>query len=212
MITKKSFYGTYWIGLFDEMILFQILKNTPGDFLEIGTYDGIIATLAAKKFPNKTIHCVDLFKSGYLTGGGHKKYWKKNVAKHKVTNIKLLEGDSKKIVPNLKKQYGVIFIDGNHSYRAVLCDLNNSWKKLLPNGILVVHDYSLIKDVRKAVSKFCISKKIKTTEVTGNLGLISKNNTFNKKFLYICQIYKPVYQIYRLVSILKIKINSLFKK
>jgi len=190
MATKKSFYGTYWINRLEESFLFQILKNTPGDFLEIGSYDGIIATLVAKKFPNKTIHCVDLFKKGYSTAAGHKRYWKRNVAEHKVTNIKLFEGDSRKIIPRLKRKYGLIFIDGDHSYRTVLRDLENSWKRLLPKGILVFHDYGKIKDVTRAADEFCISKNKKTILVMHSLGLIPKNKKISKKILFIYLIYR----------------------
>lgn len=53
-----------------------------------------------------------------------------------------------------------IFIDGNHSYKAVLEDLNNFYKKIKSGGIISGHDFQLF-EVKKAVVEFREKNKIK---------------------------------------------------
>ena len=55
-----------------------------------------------------------------------------------------MKGFSDVLLPNListKKQYDIIFIDGNHTAPYVLSDAIMSWKLLKVNGIMIFDDY-----------------------------------------------------------------------
>lgn len=55
-------------------------------------------------------------------------------------NFELRKGDSAKVLTTLDKiENGVIFIDGNHTYKACLTDYKNSLK-ILKHGYIILHD------------------------------------------------------------------------
>lgn len=184
MATKRNYFGTYWLNQLEVTMLFSLLKRTAGDFLEIGTFHGIIATMIARKFPQKQINCVDLFKKAYGTEAGDEKIWYKNVKKYKLKNIRLYKGDSRKIVPKLRNKYGFIFVDGNHSYPAVKEDLKNCWRKLNEDGVLAFHDYKLTDQATKAIEEFRKEKKLKIFGPIGSFGFIYKKEGSSPPFSY----------------------------
>lgn len=55
---------------------------------------------------------------------------------------RVVEGDSKKTLLELKENFGLVFIDGDHSYEATKSDMEVSAKLLNRCGLMVVHDYS----------------------------------------------------------------------
>lgn len=63
-----------------------------------------------------------------------------------------------------------VYIDANHSYQAVLDDLNAWYPKVKKGGILCGDDYYLYKwvDVHTAVSDFLKQRKLKLNYVIGN--------------------------------------------
>jgi predicted O-methyltransferase YrrM len=56
-----------------------------------------------------------------------------------------------------------IFIDGDHSYTAVLNDARAYWSKIKPGGIFAGHDW-ILDDVKQAVTEFREENNI-TTEI-----------------------------------------------
>ena len=55
--------------------------------------------------------------------------------------IKASSSNAAPLIPDL--EYDFVFIDADHSMRAVLQDLDNYWPKLKPNGIIAGHDSNL---------------------------------------------------------------------
>lgn len=51
-----------------------------------------------------------------------------------------LEDSSFNILPKLKNKFDLIFIDGDHGTKSVICDINNSLKIINKNGIILIHD------------------------------------------------------------------------
>lgn len=182
MPTKNGFEGTYWLSDSEEFFLTQMVSSLPGDYLEVGTFCGIVSVSLAIRFPNKNIHCVDFFQPAHETEAGDKNCFMKNVNKYAVKNIKLFEGDSRKIVPSLTKNYSAIFIDGDHGYETVLLDLRNSWEKLSDDGAMMFHDYGRVEDVTHAVSDFMKERSLALDYLVDSVGCISKKE-FDKGVL-----------------------------
>jgi predicted O-methyltransferase YrrM len=185
MATKHGFEGTYWITEAEWLLLFRLVRSVPGDYLEIGSFDGIVATEIAQKYPNRKIHCVDLFHGGHATDGGHRETFEANMARHHVANLRIFEGDSRTVVPALPQNYGVILVDGDHAYATVLADLRNSWAKLSAQGLLVFHDYGQIADVTRAVDEFLSEQSLEIALRVDSMGCVagSQFNPCKLKFL-----------------------------
>lgn len=82
--------------------------------------------------------------------------------------IEILEMDSVKAANHISDHsLDYIFIDGDHSYQAVVRDLDNYWNKVKSGGIFAGHDWNL-SDVNRAVNEFRqknnITSEIKFTE------------------------------------------------
>jgi predicted O-methyltransferase YrrM len=154
MATQAGYQGTYWITPAERLFLHRLLAAVPGDYLEIGSFDGIVATELAVTFPDRQVHCVDWFQGGHATEGGHREVFAANVAAHGAGNLRIFEGDSRRVVPGLTPGYGLIFVDGDHAYATVRADLENAWAKLDPGGLLAFHDYGAVDDVTRAADDF----------------------------------------------------------
>lgn len=71
-------------------------------------------------------------------------------------STKLIEMDSKNLLcdPDIaNKKFGIIYIDGDHSYDAVLLDLENTYELSDESTLWILDDYEMV-DVRKAVETF----------------------------------------------------------
>jgi predicted O-methyltransferase YrrM len=55
-----------------------------------------------------------------------------------------------------------VFIDGDHSYNAVIRDVGIYWNKVKPGGIFAGHDWQL-PDVNRAVIEYRTANNITTT-------------------------------------------------
>ena len=51
-----------------------------------------------------------------------------------------LDGDSKELVPTLRKEFDLVLVDGDHSSAGALADLTNCWPLVESGGQLVFHD------------------------------------------------------------------------
>jgi predicted O-methyltransferase YrrM len=73
--------------------------------------------------------------------------------------------------------FDFIFIDGCHYYEYVKKDTENALRVLRPGGIIVWHDYGMIKDVSRAVDE--TSKKLQIYAISGTrlaVGLLKNNS------------------------------------
>lgn len=128
--------------------------------LQIGCGQGWDAVENAKilKLPhiNGELHIIDWFKGNLTIDEGHvwsynennPENWKANLwnqaRKYSVNDIiTIFEGDSREMIHKVNDDYyDIVFIDGGHEYNIVKSDIENGYKKLKSNGIMVFDDFS----------------------------------------------------------------------
>jgi len=128
--------------------------------LQIGCAQGGDAVENAKilKMPhiNGELHIIDWFK-GNLTVDEEEEWfyreenapiWRSHLeSEAKKFNVEdritIFEGDSREMIHKVKNNYyDIVFIDGGHEYDIVKSDIEHGYKKLKPNGIMVLDDFS----------------------------------------------------------------------
>ncbi len=97
---------------------------------------------------------------------------KKYLKKKKITNYKLVKGDVLKTLPNYLKKNKKLKIALLHLdldvYEPTRFALNNLYKYIAKNGIILLDDYSHIQGATLAVDEFIKIKKLKILRVSKN--------------------------------------------
>lgn len=125
--------------------IFDVVPRACHVAVEIGSLQGWFSWRMAKFLPDASIFCIDPFgddpENGY-DGEYNLSCWKKNTRDFFGKTIFLKRGDS--VSEAAKWGDGVkvdfLFIDGDHSYEAVLADLRSWWPKVRPGGLIAGHD------------------------------------------------------------------------
>lgn len=140
--------------------------------VEIGTYLGRSARAIAENmvFEGAYLLCVDSFSGGEGTEHEAEK-WKnirsecwKNLSDLPATRVTILNRTSLEASENWDEFVNIgdldfVFIDGDHSYKAVRQDIEQWFPKLCDGGILSGHDYDVWPGVNQAVDEFCYSTR-----------------------------------------------------
>jgi predicted O-methyltransferase YrrM len=66
-------------------------------------------------------------------------------------NVLSIAADSSYVLPNLTEKYDFIYIDGDHTEKAVYRDATNAWPLLKSEGILAFDDYLWGQDVHPSL-------------------------------------------------------------
>lgn len=145
------------------------LKNYPGNYLEIGVFNGDSIAELGEIYPHKTIYGIDPFiedGNTYHTTVKQKGEklenqkqstlnlirGKPNVILHEVTSKHFCENTDKN---NLEKMnIDVVFIDGDHHYEHVKIDAELALNLIGNKKGLIIFDDTNIKDVSEAISEF----------------------------------------------------------
>ena len=123
-------------------------RKQSSKYLEIGVYGG--GTLKFVKDHAPQIHCtaVDLFED-FIPSPDNTHGWinptMTSVQNYVGSDVRLLKGDSSIILSQLNQnneKFDLIFIDGNHTYKATKLDFENSLKLLNENGFIAFHNCS----------------------------------------------------------------------
>lgn len=162
---KYSAISGYWdidgwlpeceaMALYDAAI--KLTDNQPVA-VEIGSWQGKSSVIIAKGIKNKNnplLYCIDPFDASSDAQGAEdlrqranklevtlKEIFLKNITKCNVRQyIKVLEGKSQDFVNDWQEKIDFLFIDGDHSYEAILGDFL-SWSKFIKSGgYIALHD------------------------------------------------------------------------
>jgi len=161
--SPRSPYNLSWE---ETIIISHLVKMmAPAKIFEFGTFNGRTTMHLAINSPETAIvYSIDI-KTGifdfntdgvYLNETSIGEYILKSPVASK---IRMLKGDSRSFdFSQYEKSIDFIFIDGDHSYDSVISDSMNSFKMVRPGGVVMWHDYLLIKDVTEALSNICKGK------------------------------------------------------
>lgn len=122
-------------------LLDNILTNPTSTLTDIDTWQG------SDEDEHKLINFDDVYQT-YLLRIGER------------NNVLTIKSKSEYALPNLKHSYDFIYIDGDHTAKAVTDDSTAAWKLLKPNGILAFDDYMWGQDMplhltpRPAIDEF----------------------------------------------------------
>lgn len=134
-------------NIFENVLeLFRDKQNLI--ILEVGVFVGRSIIEILKKLPNGFAFAVDnwsLSKKECYYENDIKTEFLKNIKEEKVEErIKLLEGDSFKILLNLHKSgllFDFIYVDGSHISIDCYSDIIISWNMIKKGGVLAIDDY-----------------------------------------------------------------------
>ena len=148
---------------------YEYLDETPGNYLEIGVFEGYMLRELAKLYPVKMFYGIDPFiEDGHTSGhnGGvptgefmHDQCAIAHRNTEDVPNIKLFQepsrlwGARKTDVDLCRMDVTAVFVDGNHSYEEAVNDLLIAERLLCYGGVMYVDDAEL-PSVKKALTEF----------------------------------------------------------
>lgn len=163
------------------VVLCTIVKFTNAkNILEIGTYKGNTTLNLAANTPTDTkITTVDLgpdwdgrleleIPNSHVSVTNANKIGSQYKSTKHSKKITQIFGDSATIDwRRMPIPFDVVFIDGCHYYTYVKKDTLNAIRHLKSGGILVWHDYGMIKDVSRVVDETAKTQKVKAILGTG---------------------------------------------
>ena len=123
--------------------------------LEIGRLEGgstLLLSAANKDIP---IHSIDIAPEDDENLQSILK--RLNVGK----NVKLIVGDSQETKYQEIGDIDLLFIDGDHSHKGCLNDLENWWDSVVPGGHVILHDCYFGRGVQDAVIGFAKSHEVR---------------------------------------------------
>lgn len=138
-------------------------KFDSGLFVEVGSWKGKSAAYLGVNIINSgkniKLHCVDTF-GGSIEHTGVKEIVEGTLHATCVQNlepvssvVEIFKIDSVSASKNYEdKSIEFVFIDGDHSYEAVMEDIAAWLPKVKPGGILAGHDYGWHAPIKKAVA------------------------------------------------------------
>jgi len=140
----------------ERLALFSLAAGTrPRNYLEIGSYRGgsaLIVTHAMNVSGNADgrLTLIDPWETdeSWKVSEIDPEVWVR--ISSRTTRIK---ARSPEAVNALHREFNMALIDGEHTEEAALADLRAVWNVLLPDGIVLVHDWRMA-SVRSAVEQF----------------------------------------------------------
>ena len=164
---------------------FNILKKMKFfNYLEIGSFEGNSSMFIARTFSDSKVFCIDNWEGTEEYYGVDFKNIEKNFDKNtkNFTNIFKIKKTSDRFFFDNNLKFEVIYIDGYHKGNQVYKDINNSWKALVPGGLIILDDY-IWKFFTKIEDNPCyaINSFLKTIKGKYKVLLVSNSQIFIQK-------------------------------
>lgn len=168
------------------------LDDLPGNYLEIGVFEGVMLRELATLFPHKKFYGIDPFIEDGNTSGHNGGYPKGEVTVNQMNlahenldnlpNVKLFEQTSRSFFAERTHHdlhtmdVTSVFVDGDHSYPEARNDIFNSIRLLKDGGVILVDDAGL-PDVKRAIFEVASTyhDKMMYCPVQGGLALLGYN-------------------------------------
>ena len=146
----------------EKVFLYQISKKTAAlTILEVGSYKGASAVCFATGSPKQAkIYCIDTWDNRSMSEGQYDTFqiFQDNVSQfsYKIISIRGDSNDSIKSLQHLSLD--ILFLDGDHSYDAVLNDYKNYFPLLKSGGFLLMHDAGWAEGVQTVIKEHALSQ------------------------------------------------------
>ena len=157
-----------------EVILNKLKGKNTNEILEIGFAGGRHTYAILKTFSVNKMITVDI---DFDYQGGRRKI---DEIRNEFSNIKFVEGDSKKILTedfineNFPNGIDYVLVDGGHGYGDAFSDMVNVFKYIKPGGLMIVDDYKSkvcpLSSVDKAVEDFSRTYSVEFETVSSEDG------------------------------------------
>ena len=137
--TSKDYFSInvyYW-----NLILGKYFKEFS--YLEIGSWEGSSALYILNNHKTKKVYCVDVWDKDKNKEELYKKNFENflnNMEEFKHKYLYFKERSDDFFIKN-KEYFDIIYVDGTHEAFQVEKDINNSWKFLNLNGIMICDDF-----------------------------------------------------------------------
>ena len=141
-----------------ELAFLYRLARQKGPIIEIGCLHGrstAVLVKAASEF-NAIVTSVDPFYPTPNTVESNAAFWQKNIQNVGLESPTLMETTSHKAASQVNDTFGLVFIDGGHTYEDVSQDIKDWAPKVKKNGLIAFHDMFqyAIPGVAKAVTEW----------------------------------------------------------
>lgn len=161
-----------------SQLLFRIAKEAKANnTLELGTSLGITTAYLASA--NKGSKCVTMEGADEIAKIASETFHKLNIS-----NVDIIAGDINLKLSSVIDEYDkldFIFIDANHTSKAVLNYFNKCLEKVYDNTILVIDDIHWSKDMEYAWEEIKKNKYTTSTIDLFHLGIVFFNKELHKK-------------------------------
>ena len=153
------------------------MKNAPGDIAEVGVYQGSTAKVICEAKGDKTFHLCDTFEGlPEPTGAAEKYVEKKGRFACSIESIQKYLKDYKQIefhkgfcpesvrgvLDNTKFCFVHLDVD---LYQSTKECLEYFFPRLIPGGVVLSHDYSILAGVKQAFTEFCEGRQEQVIEL-----------------------------------------------
>ncbi len=173
-------------SLNETIELYNLAKQTRHAIVEIGSFTGattFVLCEASKKGNKVKVYAIDPLKENTGTG----KHYYPNTFKEFKENTKksthacnLIRKNSNEAVKNWKEKIGVLFIDGDHSYKSAKRDFQEWGKYIEKGGYLCFHDFTT-KPTTKLALEIARNHNYVIIKVKHTLGIYKKLKATPKK-------------------------------
>ena len=123
--------------------LYEMVEQTEGDIFEIGMGGSTFAFLDATKDTDRQVWSIDMRNK-------LEKYYD-YIPQDYQERLNFIQADSHQTV--LRKEFGLLLIDGDHHFDAVRKDTMSFWSNVSDDGLILYHDYDL-KEVNQFVDSW----------------------------------------------------------
>jgi len=174
-----SINAYYW-----NLILNKYFKEFS--YLEIGSWEGSSALYILNNYKTKKVYCVDVWDKDKNNEELYKKNFKNflhNMEEFKDKYLYFKERSDDFFINN-KEYFDIIYVDGSHEAFQVDKDINNAWKFLNNNGIMICDDFfyqNLYNASNDDVLATSINKFIKKQRNKLKVLCVNNNQVFLKK-------------------------------
>lgn len=156
---------------------YEHLYSFPGNYLEIGVFEGFMLRELAMLHPDKHFYGVDSFiEDGNTTGHNGIEKGRETLAQRNATENNLRDMKNVTMIIKTSRQFfeelsdkdmramrlSCVFVDGDHSYEEACNDIINAVRALPGGGVILIDDIGL-PDVRRAANdafEGCLSRLI----------------------------------------------------